>query len=222
MQAARPSQRFTQDITQAIARVLPGANVQSLEFASRTGSLEQPSGQFMDHGQFQGEAQQGAIPAPPAAAAPADIPAAPASPPGLVAAQQQQPQASMQQQAQMNTVGGLRAAAATISLPPSAAQQQPLLQSPPQQPPATGGGGNIRIGTSTSRGGDNNNLLAIDAARVWKEVDSAGKEIKAEDAILVADEKRLRGDSAVEDELKNKLEALVRVPTSGCVCSSRG
>jgi hypothetical protein len=45
---------------------------------------------------------------------------------------------------------------------------------------------------------------------VWKEVDSAGKEIKAEDAILVTDEKRLRGDSAVEDELKNKLEALVR------------
>ena len=128
----------------------------------------------------------------------------------------------MQQQAQMNTVGGLRAAAATISLPPSAAQQQPLLQSPPQQPPATGGGGNIRIGTSTSRGGEDNNLLAIDAARVWKEVDSAGKEIKAEDAILVTDEKRLRGDSAVEDELKNKLEALVRVPTSGCVCSSRG
>ena len=221
MQAARPSQRFTQDITRAIARVLPGANVQSLEFASRTGSLEQPSGQFMDHGQFQGEAQQGAIPAPPAAAAPADIPAAPASPPGLVAAQQQQPQASMQQQAQMNTVGGLRAAAATISLPPSAAQQQPFIQSPPQQP-LLGGGGSSRTSTSTSRGGEDNNLLAIDAARVWKEVDSAGKEIKAEDAILVADEKRLRGDSAVEDELKNKLEALVRVPTSGCVCSSRG
>ena len=97
-----------------------------------------------------------------------------------------------------------------MSLPPSAAQQQPLLKSPPQPPPPNGGGGSSRISTSTSRGGDDNNLLANDAARVWKEVDSAGKEIKAEDAILVTDEKRLRGDSAVEDELKNKLEALVR------------